>query len=201
MQTSTSNKKIFIIGLIVGIIMGVILTIVILYVGYKIKISTEANKLIDNEYNSEEKDTDKSIENNLNLDYPEGYLLYEFPITTESAYGNSLFPGNNIDIYLKAIRINDKEEIVFGKLLENIKVLTVLDINDNYVFENLEEKREPTSIVFALPKEEYNLINKVKDLGKYETTMIPVPTTENLKNQDEIILSSEDIKDFINQIQ
>ena len=43
------------------------------------------------------------------LDYPKGYVLYNMSVDTASTYGNSIFPGNYIDIYLRAVyKIADK---------------------------------------------------------------------------------------------
>ena len=42
---------------------------------------------------------------NIILDYPKGYVLYNMPVNIESTYGNSIYPGNYIDIYLRITRI------------------------------------------------------------------------------------------------
>ena len=38
---------------------------------------------------------------NIILDLKEGYVLYNLEVNTKKAYGNSIYPGNYIDIYLK----------------------------------------------------------------------------------------------------
>ncbi len=145
---------------------------------------------------------------NIILDYPENYVLYNLPIDTETSYGNSVFPGNYIDIYLKAINTIDEDvaqveydKIMVGKLIENVKVLAVLDANGDPVFENLEEKKQPALIIFAIP-EEYNiLLRKASYLRAFETTIIPVPTAESLKEEPgEVNLSGTEIRDFINRV-
>ena len=140
------------------------------------------------------------------MDYPEGYILYNFAINTELSYGNSMYPGNYIDIYLKAInRIddgsNEPDKIMVGKLLENVKILAVLDSNGDPVFANLEEKRSPALMIFAVPEEYHILLRKASYLRAYETTLIPVPTAESMKEEPgEVALSSTDLKDFINRV-
>lgn len=141
-------------------------------------------------------------------DYPEGYVLFYMGVNTETTYGNSIFPGNYIDIYLKAqsaqanetdIVTNDK--ILMGKLLENVKVLAVLDTNGNNVFANLDEKGTPSQLIFAVPHEYYILLNKAKYLKSVNSTLIPVPTDESLKDtQGELQLSSQELKDYINNL-
>lgn len=141
------------------------------------------------------------------LEYPEGYVLYNFAINTEVSYGNSMYPGNYVDIYLKAINRLDNEnsnqpdKIMVGKLLENVKILAVLDSNGDPVFANLEEKRTPAMMIFAVPEEYHILLRKASFLRAYETSLIPVPTAESMKEEPgEVKLSSEDLKNFINSV-
>lgn len=141
------------------------------------------------------------------LDYPEGYVLYNFAINTELSYGNSMYPGNYIDIYLKAINrldatnTNQPDKIMVGKLLENVKILAVLDSNGDPVFANLEEKKQPAMMIFAVPEEYHILLRKASFLRAYETSLIPVPTAESMKEEPgEVKLSSEDLKNFINSV-
>jgi len=141
------------------------------------------------------------------LEYPEGHVLYNFPVDIESTYGNSIYPGNYIDIYLKAINkldeadANQKDKIMVGKLLENVKVLAVKDSNGDPVFENLEEKKTPAMIIFAVPEEYHILLRKASFLRAYDTSLIPVPTDESLKEEPgEVKISSEDLKNFINSV-
>lgn len=141
-------------------------------------------------------------------DYPDGYVLFYMSVNTETTYGNSIFPGNYIDIYLKAqsaqsegenITTNDK--ILMGKLLENVKVLAVLDGDGNNVFANLDEKGTPSQLIFAVPQEYYILLNKAKYLQSVNSTLIPVPTDESLKdNSGDLQLSSDELKDYINNL-
>ena len=141
-------------------------------------------------------------------DYPDGYVLYYMDVSTATTYGNSIFPGNYIDIYLKAQNaqaegenIVTSDKIMVGKLLENIKVLAVLDSNGNNVFANLDEKGTPSMMIFAVPSEYYILLNKAKYLRSVNTTLIPVPTDESLKDEPgELKLSSTELKDYINSI-
>ncbi len=141
--------------------------------------------------------------------YPDGYVLVNMPVTTQSSYGNKIYPGNYINIYLKANNKIDEEnitsatedKIMVGMLLENVKVLDVQDANGDYVFENLEEKKTPAQIIFAVPEEYHILLRKAMYLRTYEVTLIPVPTAESLKeNPGEVRVSSEAIKDFINKV-
>ena len=139
------------------------------------------------------------------LDYPDGYVLYNLAVNMETTYGNSIFPGNYIDIYLKAVNgaedaeATQKDKIILGKLFENVKVLAVKDADGNNVFENLDEKTTPSQIIFALPADDYVLLRKASYLRTYETTIIPVPTAESLKDEPGAV-SNEKLKKFINTV-
>lgn len=149
----------------------------------------------------------EQAKNSILLDYPKGYVLYNFPVDMESSYGNSIYPGNYIDIYLKAInKVDDNQQatedkIMVGKLLKNIKVLAVKDSNGEAVFSNLDEQRTPSMIIFAVPEKYYILLKKASFLRTYDTTMIPVPTSESLKKKPgELELSDKDLEAFINRV-
>ena len=146
---------------------------------------------------------------NIILSYPKGYVLYNMAVTTETTYGNSVYPGNYIDIYLKAVnKIAEGEEmtadankIMLGKLMSNVKVLAVKDSTGQAVFSNLDEQRTPAMIVFALPEDYYILLKKAEFLRTYDSTLIPVPTNESLKDEPgDLEISSESLKDWINKV-
>ena len=142
-------------------------------------------------------------------EYQDGYVLVNMAVTTATTYGNKVFPGNYIDIYVKAINKIDEnnitsdtqDKIMVGKLLENVKVIDVVDANGDSVFENLEEVKTPSQIIFAVPEEYHILLRKAMYLRTYDVTLIPVPTAESLKeNPGEVAIANEAIKDFINRV-
>ena len=105
---------------------------------------------------------------NIILDYPKGYVLYNLPVDITNTYGNSVYPGNYIDIWLKAVyKIADEDnmsavdrdnadKIMYGKLISNIQVLAVKDSEGRAVFQNIDENRTPSMIVFALPEDTWH---------------------------------------------
>ena len=145
---------------------------------------------------------------NIILSYPKGYVLYNMPVDIESTYGNSVYPGNYIDIYLKAVNKLPEDQvatnpnadkIMYGKLLENVKILAVKDSSGQAVFSNLDEEKTPSMIVFALPEEYYILLKKASYLRTYDSSLIPVPTNESLKgNPGKVKISSTELRDWVN---
>ena len=53
-----------------------------------------------------------------------GEIVYNFDVDIESTYGNSIYPGNKIDIYMKTGN-GTNEKVMLGKLVENVEVLAV----------------------------------------------------------------------------
>lgn len=146
---------------------------------------------------------------NIILDYPKGYVLYNLAVDAESTYGNSIYPGNYIDIYLKAVnKITDEtqitadaDKIMLSKFVENIKVLAVKDSSGQPVFSNLDEERTPAMVVFAVPEDYYILLKKAEYLRTYDSTLIPVPTNESLKDEPgDLGIASDDLKKWINTV-
>ena len=128
-------------------------------------------------------------------------------VTTASTYGNMIYPKNYIDIYLKVVNNIDETEkditdkIMIGKLIENVKVLAVIDANGNDVFSDLDNVGTPAQIIFAVPEEYHILLRKAMYLRSYSATLIPVPTNESLKEEPgAVAISNESLKDFINRV-
>ena len=130
---------------------------------------------------------DKSdLQDSIIYDYPadEGYTLVNLSVTTDTTYGNKMYPGNYIDIYIKAVNRIDEEnmtsetedKIMVGKLIKNVKILATLDANGEDVFEDLDNIKTPSQLIFAVPEEYHILLRKAMYLRTYEVTIIPVPT-------------------------
>lgn len=139
--------------------------------------------------------------------YPDGYVLVNMDVNTTTTYGNMVYPKNYIDIYLKVVNNIDEDEeeitdkIMIGKLIENVKVLAVIDSAGNDVFADVQNPGTPAQIIFAVPEEYHILLRKAMYLRSYSATLIPVPTNESLKEEPgEVAISNEALKDFINRV-
>lgn len=128
-------------------------------------------------------------------DLKEGMVAYNYSVNMTSTYGNSIYPGNYVDIYFRG---KEDAKVVFGKLVQNVKVLAVKDSSGNHVFENMEEKREPSQIIFAVTSEIHELLRTVESIN---AEIILVPTNASYKstegNEIAIEITSEEIKNFI----
>lgn len=142
---------------------------------------------------------------------PAGWQTEDLAVNINSTYGNAIYPGDYIDIWVKIVfKYNEDDispentknanKIRYGKLFSNVKVLAVYDSAARNVFQNTDEKRMPASIAIALPQDYHQLLKKIERLNIYEAVIEIVPTNEGLKDEpDDIELVSEDIVNFINQ--
>ncbi len=126
-------------------------------------------------------------------DIPNGYTVVSLNVNTETTYGNSIFPGNYIDLYYVAHDSNGK--LLLGKLIESIEVLAVKDGSGNHVFENSSDLKAPSSLIFAVPEDMHLLLRKA---GYLSGEIIPVPRNASYsENPGATVVSSEYIEDFI----
>jgi hypothetical protein len=132
------------------------------------------------------------------LDIPEGYVPFSLPVTIESTYGNSIFPGNYINLYFKAL--DEQGKVMIGKLVENVKILDVKDSSGRHVFENTEEIRTSSSLIFAVPEDLHLLLRKAYYLKNTSTAaeLIPVPNTQAYTGEvGAINITNQFLKTFI----
>ena len=134
---------------------------------------------------------------NIILDYPKGYVLYNMPVSIESTYGNSIFPGNKIDIYMK-VGNGEDELIMIGKLIENIEVLAVKDSSGRAVFENTSEERSPSMLIFGLPADMYSLLKKASYMDDLGVELYPVPHGGEAPDEGATQVSTQQLVDYIN---
>ena len=129
-------------------------------------------------------------------DIPDGYTLFDLPVDLHSTYGNSIFPGNYIDLWFKGM--NDYNRLMYTNLISSIKVLDVRDSQGQSVFETSTEKRTPADLLFAVPDDMYSLLRKAQYLTSYGVEIIPVPRNKNYTaNPGETEVASDYVKNFI----
>ncbi len=126
-----------------------------------------------------------------------GEVVYNFPVNMESTYGNSIFPGNKIDIYMKVGNGTD-EKIMIGKLIENIEVLAVKDSSGRAVFENTGEARTPSMLIFGLSEQLNLLLKKASYMDTLGVELYPVPQGGTVSTEGSTQVSTQQLVDYIN---
>ena len=125
-----------------------------------------------------------------------GEVVYNFPVDMESTYGNSIFPGNMIDIWMK-VGDGDEEPIMIGKLIENIEVLAVKDSSGRAVFENTSEQRSPSMMIFGLKSNLYTILRKASYMESLGVELYPVPHGGEVTEEGATQVSTQQLVDYI----
>lgn len=126
------------------------------------------------------------------LDYEKGELGYYMSVNVESTLGNSVLPDSYVDLYMKIV--DENGTVMFGKLMENIKVLVVHDGNGKDVFRTSTDVGSPSKIGFAVSQDLYILLHKVEYLN---VDLIIAPRGVTVPTNDYIVVRSATLRDYI----
>ncbi len=110
-------------------------------------------------------------------DIPNGNTVVALQVSLDSTYGNSIFPGNYIDLYFKDV--NKDGKLIVQKFIESIKVLAVVDGGGKSVFETNGALPAPARLIFSVPDDLYLLLTKASYLSG---EIFPVPRNANYSN-------------------
>ena len=124
---------------------------------------------------------------------PDGYTLFTMSVNIHTTYGNSMYPGDYIDLY---VRMNGTDNrIVFGKLIESIEILDVRDSQGNSVFLT-SQTATPSELLFAVPDDLFWLLSVSTQISSLE--LVPVPRNASYtSNPGETSVSSEYLRNLI----
>lgn len=126
---------------------------------------------------------------------PDGFTIFPLSVDLHTTYGNSIYPGNYIDLYMKAI--DDTGRLIYGKFIESIEVLAVKDSSGNHVFEAA-SPGTPSELLFAVPNDMYELLMKATYISTNQIEIVPVPRNASYTaNKGETRESSTYLKNFI----
>ena len=125
-------------------------------------------------------------------DIEDGFTVYSLRVDNHSTYGNSIYPGDKIDLYLKATDENNR--VMFGKFIESITVLSVRDSSGKDVF-SATTTRTPAELVFAVQNDMYELLMKAGYISGI--TIVPVPRNKNYTTDGGEVKTYDYLRDFI----
>lgn len=130
-----------------------------------------------------------------NVKFDEGEEAYYLKTSNVLTLGNSVIPKSYIDIYMKATDENGL--VMYGKLLENIKVLAVHDSTGNNVFDDSDNKKQTSYLGFAVTQEYYLLLKKAQYLTNSGIELVIAPHGTNIKDIGDVAVRSEDLRDYV----
>jgi len=120
---------------------------------------------------------------------------YYFSVDMVTTYGNAIQPDSYIDVYMKAKDENGL--IMFGRLMENIKILAVKDGNGQDVFTGVESDKNPAFLYFGVSKEYHILLRKAIYLQDKGIELVVVPHGGANPLTGDVTVSSETLRDTI----
>ena len=129
-------------------------------------------------------------------------IAYNFKVDMNSTYGNSIYPGNYVDIYFVRKEESSRGgKVLYGKLASNVKALAVKDASGNHVFENITENRAPSQIILATTEELSALLRVAENINDSKLILVPTNISYRYESEEEITteISDEDIKGYIEQ--
>ena len=109
----------------------------------------------------------------------DGATIFSLSVNSHSTYGNSIMPGNFIDLYIKAVDTDGK--IIFGKFIESIEVLSVRDGSGNDVFADSQAVRNSGELLFAVKNDLFLILSEASFVGGIE--IIPVPRNASYRDE------------------
>ena len=123
---------------------------------------------------------------------PDGYTSFSMSVDIHTTYGNAMYPGDYIDLYVKMDSTDNR--VIFGKLIESIEILDVRDNQGVSVFLT-STARTPSELLFAVPEDLFYLLNIATSIG---VELIPVPRNASYtSNPGETSVSSQSLRNLI----
>ncbi len=123
-------------------------------------------------------------------------IPYQFPVTVTTTYGNSIQPGDYVDFYVRAY--NEKNVLMFGKMIENVKVLSVTDGDGKDVFRSTNDIGTPSFLGFGLQAELFDVLKKAEYISGTQIELMVIPHGGLAPEEPlEVYVSSEYLRDFI----
>lgn len=150
---------------------------------------------------------------------PAGSMFYKETITTAEAMPNyllsllkegeigvsynldalegvrpAIMPGEKLDLYMSVT--TEEGKVMFGKLIENVEVLSVVDSEGYNVYEVSDGSRTPAYLNFGLQEDIFLLVMRAQLLG-----IRLVPFQHGTWKDDEnaqIMLTTQELIDYIN---
>jgi len=98
--------------------------------------------------------------------------IVSLAVDSTMTFGNSIYPGDYIDLYYKNTTANGK--FFVGKLIQDIQVLAVKDRDGNHIFTRSADQTEAAALIFQVDESLHLLLKRALYLGG-NGSLFPVP--------------------------
>lgn len=122
----------------------------------------------------------------------DGYTILPFEVDNSTTYGNAIFPGNTIDLYLSG---DVDGQVLYARFISSIQVLSVRDEDGKDVFLDRYNPGEPSVMSFAVPEYLYLLLMRAQLTG-FEITLV-ARNASYTENAEPTTIVSEELETLI----
>lgn len=138
--------------------------------------------------------TAESLPNYLLTLLKEGEIGVSYNLEAIEGVRPSIMPGDKIDLYMSVT--TEEGKVMFGKLIENVEILSVVDSEGYNVYEVNDGSRIPAYLNFGLQEDIFLLVMRAQLL---DIQLLPVQhgTWKNDENS-QIMLTTQELIDYIN---
>lgn len=127
----------------------------------------------------------------------DGYTIYSLSVNKETTFANSIRAGDYIDLYMSAKDYNNDNLVIYGCLIQSIRVLAVKDKKGNNILKNSLAYGEPSELLFAVDDEMFLLL-KQSEYVKGDIKLTPVIWNSNYTAAaGDTLYASQQLQDFI----
>lgn len=137
----------------------------------------------------------EEISNSIFDGIEDGYTVFTLDVNNKMTYANSIMPGDYIDLYLQAT--DEDRQVLYGCLIESIRVLAVRDSSGRDVFWDT-AAGDSAFLLFAVPDDMHKLLTDAGLISGYSIKITPVPRNASYsQNPGETKVASDTLKNFI----
>lgn len=120
-------------------------------------------------------------------------IPFYFRVDLVSTYANSIEPNDYVDLWMKA---EDEEGLVmFGKLMQNIKIVAVKDAEGQDVFKSSTETGDPAFLYCGLESDHFVMLTKAPYIDGVE--LVVVPHGGAVPKIGDVEVTSKTLRDYI----
>ncbi len=122
----------------------------------------------------------------------DGKTIYSLDVRENNQYGNSIYPGDHIDLYLKGTK---NQKYFIGPLIKGIKVLAVKDENGSHIFKKSAEQKKAAALIFEVDNENFLFLQKAYAVAG--SNIIPILQNEKYSEEATEQKGEEYIRNYI----
>ena len=131
-------------------------------------------------------------------------IPYSFPVNVTTTYGNAIQPGDYVDFWAKTIlettdtkNGDTSKGLIYSKVFENAKVLSVTDSEGKNVFKSKNDTGEPAFLNFGLTPDHYKFFRYMENVEEQAVTIIVVPHGGNVAPEGSAVVSATKFRALI----